>query len=90
MEEGKKKKEHNENEWMLVALKAENIFKHSRPADENFSFDYFLRLSRQLFRLCVLSPFFRKHRSLLHQKRVDTDTEDRNKEKRRPFFKEDF
>lgn len=71
---------------MLVALKAENIFKHSRPADENFSFDYFLRLSRQLFRLCVLSPFFRKHRSLLHQKRVDTDTEDRNKEKRRPFF----
>lgn len=86
-EERRKKESIMKTSECWVALKAENIFTAQPP--ENFSFDYFLRLSRR-FRLCVLSPFFRKQRSLLHQKGVDTDTQDRNKEKRRPFFKEDF
>lgn len=56
-EERRKKEGIMKTSECWVALRAENIFTAQPP--ENFSFDYFLRLSRR-FRLCVLSPFFRK------------------------------
>lgn len=68
---------------MLVALKAENIFRHT-AADENSSFDYFLSFLGVFG--CVFCRRSFANIAVYFIRKVDTDTQDRNKEKWRPFF----